>query len=137
VIANNAAHRAGAYEAVLVSQDGLVTEATHSSLLWVRDGRLEGTPEGPIILPGTTRQFETRLAADVGMSFVQGRITLDELVEADEVILLGTTIEVMPVVSIDQRLVSGGKPGPVTRRLQEAFRMAVKRWLATPHDGLA
>src|SRR5262249_36208406 len=51
VIANEAAHRAGCYEAVLVGADGYVTEATHSSLLWVRDGRIEGTPEGPGILP--------------------------------------------------------------------------------------
>src|SRR6185312_10063425 len=54
VLANEAAHRHDAFEAVLVD-DGLVTEATHSSLLWVRDGRLEATPEGPEILPGTTR----------------------------------------------------------------------------------
>ena len=45
VVALESANRAGAYEALLVDADGLVTEATHSSVLWVRDGRIEGTPE--------------------------------------------------------------------------------------------
>ena len=47
VLANEAAHRKGSYEAVLVGADGSVTEATHSSVLWVRGARIEGTPEGP------------------------------------------------------------------------------------------
>jgi D-alanine transaminase len=60
VLAIEAARRAGCQEAVLVDDDGLVTEATHSSLIWVRDGRLEGTPEGHEILPGMTRQHPVR-----------------------------------------------------------------------------
>ncbi len=64
VLAMEAARRAGCQEAVLLDADGLVTEATHSSLIWVRDGRLEGTPEGHEILPGMTRQHILRLAAD-------------------------------------------------------------------------
>ena len=52
VLALETARRAGCQEAVLVDSEGLVTEATHSSLIWVRQGRLEGTPEGHEILPG-------------------------------------------------------------------------------------
>jgi D-alanine transaminase len=131
VLANEAAHRAGCYEAVLVDEAGLVTEATHSSVLWVRQGRLEGTPEGPRILPGTTRRRELRLARRVGVPFEEGRISLEELRAADEVILLGTTIEVMPVVTIDGQAVASGQPGPVTIRLQDAFRTDLESWLAT------
>jgi D-alanine transaminase len=130
VIANEAAHRAGCYEAVLVGDDGLVTEATHSSVVWVRGGRLGGTPEGPGILPGTTRKLMLRLAEDVGLPFTPARLTLGDLKAADEVILLGTTIEVLPVVVIDGAPVGPGTPGPVTRRLQDAYRAAVERWLA-------
>ena len=60
VIANEAAHRTG-LEALLVDAEGLVTEASHSSVLWVRGGVVEGTPEGPGILPGTTRLLTLRL----------------------------------------------------------------------------
>ncbi len=130
VLANEAAHRAGAYEAVLIGDDGFVTEATHSSLVWIRDGRIEGTPEGPGILPGTTRILTLRLVDDIGATFVENRITLDQLKAADEVILLGTTIEVLPVVTVDRTKVRDGTPGPVTRQLQEAFRLSVARWLA-------
>jgi D-alanine transaminase len=130
VLANEAAHRAGAYEAILVDEQGNVTEATHSSLLWVRGGRLEGTAEGPEILPGTTRHFMLQLAADEQIAFAPASIRLDELVAADEVLMAGTTIEVLPVVRIDDWLVNEGRPGPLTRRLQAAFRNAVERWLA-------
>lgn len=132
VLANEAAHRAGCYEAVLVREDGLVTEATHSSLLWVNGDVLAGTPEGSEILPGTTRQRLLDLAADAGVRFEVTRVNLDELKRADEVLLLGTTIEVLPVVAVDDSTISDGTPGPVTRRLQRSFRAAVDQWLAPP-----
>ncbi len=139
VLALEHAKRAGAYEAILVDRDGLVTEATHSSVLWVRDGRLEGTPDGPEILPGTKRHFVQSLAPDARIKFAEGRVKLDELKAADEVMMLGTTIEVLPVVAIDGHKIGDGTPGPVARRLQAAYR-AVGRTLAlrrrdTPFDG--
>lgn len=132
VVANEAAHRAGCFEAVLVGADGYVTEATHSSLLWVRGGRVEGTPGGPGILPGITRLLLERLVSDVNVPLVEGRATVEELLAADEVLLLGTTIEVLPVVTVDGKPVGDGRPGPVTRRLQEAYHAAVRRWLEAP-----
>ncbi|MBX6312220.1 MAG: aminotransferase class IV [Isosphaeraceae bacterium] len=130
VIANEAAQRAGAYEAILIDTDGQVTEATHSSVLWVRDGRLEGTPEGPGILPGTTRRFVQGLAPELGIPFVEAQITFGELLRAEEVLLAGTTIEVLPVVRVDGQPIGSGRPGAVAGRLQAAFRAAVERWLA-------
>jgi D-alanine transaminase len=131
-LANEAAHRAGAYEAILIGHDGRVTEATHSSLLWVRGGRLEATPEGSGILPGTTRLGIHRIAAAENLEFVEATLTLEELKAADEVILTGTTIEVLPVIAIDDAAINGGQPGPIARRLQNAFRRAVDAWLANP-----
>lgn len=129
VLANEQAHRHGAYEAILV-HDGVVTEATHSSLLWVRDGQLQATPEGPEILPGTTRQGLPAIARNAGIPIVETSITLHDLMKADEVMLTGTTIEVLPVVSIDDQAIGTGEPGPVTRQLQSLFRKAVADWLA-------
>lgn len=130
VMAHEVAHRAGCFEAILVGEDGLVTEATHSSVLWVRDGRLGGTPESPGILPGTTRQFLIKAAKEAGIAFSDERVSLDELKRADEALLVGTTIEVYPIVKIDDSPLSGGQPGPLTRRLQAIFREAIERWLA-------
>lgn len=130
VLANEAAHQVGGFEAVLVDRDGLVTEATHSSLLWVRSGTLEGTSEGPEILPGTTRGMVLRLAREEGLPYRDAAITLENLKRADEVMLVGTTIEVLPVVLIDEDAIGEGCPGPVTRRLQAAYRRALDQWLA-------
>ncbi len=131
VLANEAAHRAGCLEAVLVDPSGLVTEATHSSLFWVLDGRLEGTPDGPEILPGTTRNHSLKLAKLLEVPFVEAQVTLPQLLAAEEVILTGTTIEVLAVVRIDETTIGAGKPGPVARRLEGAFRQEVGRWLAS------
>jgi D-alanine transaminase len=130
VLAMETARRAGCQEAVLIDSAGVVTESTHSSLIWVRHGRLEGTPEGHEILPGTTRQHVIRLAEAIGIPFVAARVTLSELFAADEVILFGTTIEVLPVVRVDDQAVGGGCPGPIARRLGEAFQDEVRHWLA-------
>lgn len=126
VLANEYAHKHDAYEAILLD-GGRVTEATHSSLLWVRAGRLEATPNGPEILPGTTRGG---LPSTEGREVHEAEITIEQLCQADEVILTGTTIEVMPVVAIDGRPVGDGTPGPVARGLQAAFSRAVATWLA-------
>jgi D-alanine transaminase len=131
VLACEAARRAGCLEAILVGEDGRVTEATHTSVLWVRDGRLEGTPNGTGILPGTTRQLVLRLIGDLDLAWAETSVSLDELIAADEAILVGTTTEVLSIVRIDGQAVGGGRPGPVARRLQDAYRAAVERWLAS------
>ena len=130
VLANEAAHRAGCDEAILVDEQGIVTEATHSSVLWVRKGHLGGTPEGKIILPGTTRGQVMALARDEAIPFESGRISLEDLRGADEILLVGTTIEVMPVIQLDDHPVGSGVPGPITHQLQAAFRRSVDAWLA-------
>jgi D-alanine transaminase len=137
VLANQAAREAGADEAVLVLPSGQVTEASHSSLLWVRSGRLEATPEGHEILPGTTRAFFLKLAAQADVEFRESTIQVEDLRSAEEVILTGTTYEILPVVAIDHQEVASGRPGPVARRLQAAFRETVRAWLAPERETIA
>ena len=130
VLAIEAARRAGAFEAVLVDARGFVTEASHTSVLWARGGRLEGTPEGHEILPGMTRQLVLRLTASLGIPFAGVQVTLDELKAVDELILVGTTVEVVPVIQIDGSPIGTGKPGPIALRLHRAYEEAVRSWLA-------
>jgi D-alanine transaminase len=132
VMATEQAHRAGAAEAVLVDASGHVTEATHTSLLWVRGGRLEGTPDGHEILPGMTRQLVLRLITRLDIPFAGTQVTLEELKAADELILVGTTTEVVPAVQLDGAPIGQGRPGPIARRLHEAYQAAVDAWLAVP-----
>ncbi len=130
VLAIETARRAGAYEAVLIDAQGFVTEATHTSLLWVREGRLEGTPEGHEILPGMTRQLVLRLIGSLDISFKGAHVTLNELKAADELILVATTTEVVPVIELDGAPIGTGTPGPIALRLHRAYEAAVQDWLA-------
>jgi D-alanine transaminase len=138
VLAIETARRTGAYEAVLIDSHGFVTEATHTSLLWVRSGRLEGTPDGHEILPGMTRRLVLRLIERLEIPFASIQVTLEELKASDEVILVGTTTEVVPVIQIDAAPIGAGQPGPVARRLHHAYETAVGAWLSgEPRDQTA
>ncbi len=130
VLAAQAAKEAGAIEALLYLPDGTLTEASHSSFCWVRGGVVYGTPNSHAILPGTTRGRTAKLAAQAGVSFAEGSLRRNELEVIDELFMTGTTMEVMPVVRVDGKTVCGGRPGPVTRKLQEAYREAVRAFLA-------
>jgi D-alanine transaminase len=91
---------------------------------------MEGTPEGHEILPGMTRQLVLRLITQLDIPFASTHVTLDELKAVDELILVGTTTEVVPVVKVDDARIGTGEPGPITRRLHQAYEAAVQRWLA-------
>ncbi len=134
VLAKQAASLAGCYEAILVDSDGRVTEGSSTSVLWVRGGRLEGTPEGPGLLPGTTRHLVLRLAEAIGIPYADAWITLEELIQAEEVLLAGTATEIVSVVQVDANSIADGRPGPLARRIQDAYREAVANWLAPQPD---
>src|SRR5436305_7760 len=102
--------------------DGRLTEGTHSSLFGVKDGVLVTAPNGPDILPGTTRRLLFRLAAKIGAPIEERMLHRDELPQVAELFLSGTTSEVLPIVRVDGRPVGAGEPGPITRRLQLAYR---------------
>jgi D-alanine transaminase len=118
-------------EALLYLPDETLTEATHSSFFWVRDGVVLATPNSPGILPGITRGFLVKLANKVGVRFQDGVLRRQDLATLSELFLTGTGSEVMPVVRVDGRPVGEGRVGPVTRRLQEAYQAAVRSWLET------
>lgn len=124
VLANQAAHAAGAFEALFV-KDGVLIEGSHSNLWGVREGRLVTYPASNYILAGITRARVFELAAKLGMPAEEGMIYQEELPRFDELFLSGTTTEVMPIVSVDGREVVDGEPGPITRRLLEAYRAAL------------
>lgn len=121
VLANQEAMENEAFETVLV-RDGFVTEGSHSSVLAVFDGTVVTHPLTNRILPSITRRVVLDLCHELNIPVDQTPIPRADLPEADELILLGTTTGVMPVVQVDDWTVADGEPGSVTRRLQEAFQ---------------
>jgi D-alanine transaminase len=120
ILAKGAAARAGATEAILLA-DGYLREGSSSAVLTVRDGAIYAPPEGPEILPSTTRALALKLAADLGIAIHIQSVTEASLREADEVMLGFATRGVLPVCQIDGSPVGTGRPGPVWTRLNEAF----------------
>jgi D-alanine transaminase len=132
VLALQAAAEAGALEAVFYKADGTLTEGSHTSLFGVRDGTVLTAPNSNAILPGITRGLILRLTAGAGIPVREQLLKRGDLGAVSELFLTGTTAEVLPVVRVDGAAVAGGSPGPVTRRLQEAYRQAVREFTGAP-----
>jgi len=120
VLARQQAKEAGVFEAVFVRND-IVTEGAVSNVMIVSKGRLCTAPEDARILSGVTRSLVLDLARKAGIGVQERDILLDELQAADEALLTGTTVEVLPLVRLDGRPIGGGVPGPVTTRLAGSF----------------
>ncbi len=122
VLMKQQARDQGCYEAIFVADDGEVHEGTASNIFFVRDQVLY-TPElGNYLLPGITRQYIIDRAPAIGLEVVSKRCLLAELMTADEVFLTSTTVDAMPIISIDNQPIGSGKPGPVTRKVAALFQ---------------
>lgn len=124
VMANQQAQEAGAFEAIL-ERDGVITEGSHSTVLGVIDGAVRTHPLNACILPSITREVVLDLCADLDIPVEETPIEVAQLQAVDELMVLGTTSGVMPIVQVDGMTIGDGRPGPVTRQLQQAFRRAI------------
>ena len=125
ILANREARRSGYDEALMLDTDGFVSEASGENLFIVRDGVVK-TPPLTSVLPGITRASIMTLTRERGHALVEERFTRDEVYIADEAFLTGTAAEVTPVRELDDRAIGTGKPGAVTRVLQEAYFAAIR-----------
>jgi branched-chain amino acid aminotransferase len=119
------ARAAGADEALVVNRDGVVVEGTTFNVFAVLGGKLVTPPLEIGILAGITRAVVIEQAERMGLEVSYRAVTPAALARSDEVFITSTIREVLPVTRIDDAPVSGGVPGPVTRRLHRAFRAHV------------
>lgn len=111
---------------ILLTRDGKVSESAGACLFMVRDGVVITPARDSDILESVTRDTVLELAAELGLPTAERRADRTELYVADEVFLCGTGQELVPVATIDRLPVGGGKPGPITMRLQEAYESVVR-----------
>ncbi|HYQ57405.1 MAG TPA: D-amino-acid transaminase [Draconibacterium sp.] len=116
----NKACKEGAGECVLI-RDGFVTEATHSSLLAIKNGQLITRPLSNFILPGITRKVILELCEANAIPVEECLFSESELLEMDEVFIAGTGSEVCPIIQINNKIIGDGKPGKITQVLQKLF----------------
>lgn len=120
VLASNAAHKAG-FDAAILHRDGVVTEATNANAMIVHAGELWTHPANRHVLNGVTRQLVLRCARVVGVTVHEQTYNTQQLLNADEVLLTGTTINVTAVTHVDGQPIANGTTGPVTQRMHDAL----------------
>lgn len=120
---------AGAFDSVLLNWESHVTECTVSNVFFVESGRLCTPALACGILDGLTRSVILGLAREQHLPVEEGRYPVDRLREADECFLSNTTMEVMPVTTLDGRSVGNGKPGPLTGQLHQIFVAQRQRFI--------
>ena len=111
-------------EVIMLTTAGLVCECSADNIFIVKDGRVI-TPGEENILVGVTRNTILQLCRQLGIESAVESFGPEAVHRADEVFLTGSGAEVAPIVKVDAQLIADGKPGPVTRRLLEAFRQVV------------
>lgn len=129
-LAMQQAYREGAFEALMKNHRGELCECAQSNIFFVRDGVLLTPPVDAGLLVGVTRGFVLELAARLGLRADQGVLHDTDLPSMQEAFLTSTTREIVPVVGIGTQQIGDGAPGPVTRRLIDAFKAAVPERLS-------
>lgn len=115
------ANQVGAGEGLMLTEEGHVAECTGDNIFFIRDGAVYTPPAFLGILEGITRQTVIDLLGEMGVKIEEKVFTRFDLYTADEAFLTGTAAEVIPMVKLDGRAIADGKPGPLTRKLIEAF----------------
>ncbi len=122
---------AGCIEAIMLNQQGFVSEATGDNIFAVTNGCLRTPPTHAGILDGITRKVVMELATQNGYEVAEETLMRYDLYTADEVFLTGTAAEVIAVVDIDRRKIGAGQPGIITKKLAKQFT-AYARSVGTP-----
>jgi branched-chain amino acid aminotransferase len=125
VLAKQEARRQGADEALLLNGAGRVAEAAVANVFAVRGGGLETPPVSEGALEGITRATVLESAGELGLLARERALTRFDLFDADEVFLTGSGARIVPVGSLDGRPIGAG-PGPVTKRILEAYDRRVR-----------
>lgn len=115
------ARRLGFGEGIALASTGLLSEGAGENLFLVIDGALHTTPVSAALLNGITRNSIITLAKANGIDVVERDLPREYLYLCDELFMCGTAAEITPIRSVDGRQVGEGKPGPLTRRIQDLF----------------
>jgi branched-chain amino acid aminotransferase len=132
-------------EAILLNQDGHVSEGSGENIVMIRHGKLITPPPQDNVLEGITLDTVLDMARDdLNLEVLQRTIDRSELYIADEVFMTGTAAHVTPVVEVDRVPVRDGTPGPISKQLQRRYFDAItgrntqyRQWLTPVYSGAA
>jgi branched-chain amino acid aminotransferase len=116
----------GYVEGIALDPSGHISEGSGENIFLARDGRIFTPPLASSVLPGITRDSVMTLARELGCEVSEQALAREMLYIADEVFFTGTAAEITPIRSVDRIVVGQGKPGPITKKLQERFLSIVE-----------
>jgi branched-chain amino acid aminotransferase len=129
LLAMRAARSRGAEEALMLNYLGELAEGSLTNVFIVKDGVVKTPSLETGILGGITREIVIGLAKKKGIEAEETTVLPDQLLQADEAFLTGTTKEVIPVVAVNDCIIGDGKAGPITMTLWDAYREKVHEFL--------
>lgn len=127
LLALNLAHRKRAAEALWFTTDNRLAEGCVSNVFLVKDSILYTPPLETPVLPGIARKTVHELAQQQSLDVVEKDLFIADVLEADEIFLTNVIMEVLPVAGVEQHTVGGGRVGPITGKLREAFLQAIEQ----------
>ncbi len=114
-------------EALWFTPQNFLAEGCISSVFIVKNGELATPPLNTPVLPGVSRAVVIEIAEKQSIKCEEKNLTINDLLDADEVLLTGSSMQVMPVCDVEKKAIGTGKPGPMTARLLKLFRETVER----------
>jgi D-alanine transaminase len=117
-VENNAAE-------AIMHRGEIVTEGSASNVFIVKNGELHTHPADNYILNGITRRKILQICEAEGITAVEQTFTIRELLEADEVFISATKLDIIPILKVDDNVIGTGRPGELTKRLLHTFRTAI------------
>lgn len=128
VLAKEIAHQAGCDE-VWMHEDGFVTEGGSSNAFIIKDDKLISRKNNETILSGITRQAVLKLIEQEDLVFEERPFTIEEAYEASEAFYTSASVFVMPVISIDKKIIGNGEPGALTLKLRNLYENFAKSFI--------
>jgi D-alanine transaminase len=121
VLAANDAKRKDCAEAILVDENGLITEGAGSTFFAVRGQRLQTAPLTANILPSITREYVIKAGRNIGLDVIEKSLTVEQAAGSDELLIASTTQDTVGVVRFDDEVIGDGKPGKYTKLITQEF----------------
>lgn len=122
ILARAEAEKQAAYEAIFLAGEEIILEGSATNIFIVKGKSLITPPADGSILPGITRAEVIRLAKSSGLAVTTAPVKASELTGSDEAFLTNSIIEIMPLVEVNSSLISGGRPGELTIKLEHLYR---------------
>lgn len=127
VLAKEEAKLAGCAEAML-HRDGVVTEGSSTNMFAIKDGVIYTHPATNLILEGITRQVVLQVCEELDIPVKLEAFKVEDVFTMDELFYTSTTVEVMPIIEVDGKMIGNGQKGPITDKIQAMFKTK------TPHN---